>query len=92
MTNDQLRAILRERPFRPFVVWMANGRSFAVPHPDYLTPEATGRSVAYTDSESGSSSVLDVFHIVEIERTPLGKKGNLPKMNGQPNNSSDDAE
>src|SRR4051812_17636655 len=36
MTIEQLRAAHRAKPFRPFTVRIADGRSFLVHHPDFL--------------------------------------------------------
>jgi hypothetical protein len=57
---------LRDRPrsdFRPFKTWLSGGRSFDVPHPDFI---AVGRGVRLVDSEDGSHAI-DALRIVSIE-------------------------
>jgi hypothetical protein len=60
--------------FRPFVIHASDGRSFNVPHPDFI---AVGRGVVLLVDEQDSSHVLDALHIVSIneaapEQNPSG--------------------
>lgn len=45
MTRDELVKLRDANPFQPFVVHVAGGRSFRVPHRDYLFLAASGRVV-----------------------------------------------
>lgn len=66
MTIQQLRAAYRAAPFRPFTLHMADGRSFHVPHPDFLSMSPTGRTVIiYQENEE--FSILDLLLMTEIE-------------------------
>lgn len=66
MTIQQLRAAYRATPFRPFTLHMADGRSFHVPHPDFLSMSPTGRTVIiYQEGEE--FSILDLLLMTEIE-------------------------
>lgn len=66
MTVQQLRNAHRATPFRPFTIRMADGRSFHVPHPDFLSMSPTGRTViVYQDDEE--FSILDLLLMTEIE-------------------------
>jgi hypothetical protein len=65
MNADQLRAAARAIPFRPFSVHMADGRSFHVPHPDFVSMSPKGRTVIiYPDNDE--MSILDVLRMSEI--------------------------
>jgi hypothetical protein len=67
MTIQQLRAAHRAAPFQPFTVHMADGRSFHVPHPDFLSMSPTGRTVIiYQDDDE--FSILDLLLMTEIQK------------------------
>ncbi len=68
MTVQQLRAAHRAPPFRPFTVHMADGRSFHVPHPDFLFMSPTGRTVIICQ-EDEEFSILDLLLMTEIQMT-----------------------
>jgi hypothetical protein len=69
MTNQQLRTARTMVPFRPFSVHMADGRSFDVPHPDFLSISPSGRSViVYQRNEE--FSILDPRLVTEIRMNP----------------------
>ena len=66
MTIQQLRAAHRAVPFHPFTVHMADGRSFDVPHPDFLFMTPTGRTVIICQ-ENDEFSILDLLLMTEIK-------------------------
>jgi hypothetical protein len=55
MTIEKLRAVLLATPFRPFTIRMADGRSFPIPHPDFLFITPAGRTVIVAHEDDGSS-------------------------------------
>lgn len=66
MNVQKLRTAHRATPFRPFTIYMADGRSFHVPHPDFLSMSPTGRTVIiYQDNDD--FSILDLLLMTEIE-------------------------
>lgn len=66
MTIEQLRTAHRTSPFRPFTIHVADGRSFFVKHPDYLSHSPTGRTIiVYGDDEN--FSILDLLLVSELE-------------------------
>jgi hypothetical protein len=66
MTIEQLRNAHRALPFRPFTIHLADGRSFFVRHPDYLSHSPTGRTiVVYGEGEN--FSILDLLLVTELE-------------------------
>ena len=74
MTIQQLRTAHHTAPFRPFTVHMADGRSFHVPHPDFLSMSPTGRTVIIY-RENDEFSVLDLLLMTEIHpETPRASK------------------
>lgn len=66
MTIQQLRAV----PFRPFTVHMADGRSFPVPHPDFLLMSPSGR-MAFAFGQEDECSILDLLLMTEIELSEM---------------------
>jgi hypothetical protein len=61
-------------PFQPFTIRMSDGRSFDVPHPDFI---AVGRGVVSVIDHEDVSHTLDALHIVSIneaapEQSPNG--------------------
>lgn len=66
---DHVRERLRPG-FRPFALVTSDGRSFKVPHPDFV---AVGRSVVVILGDNDSSTKIDALHIVSIEDLPSRK-------------------
>ncbi len=77
MTVQQVRAAYRATPFRPFRLHMADGRSFSVPHPDFLSMSPTGRTVIIFQ-EDEEFSILDLLLMTEIEMTQTANKTAAP--------------
>ena len=71
MTREQVAATLHREPFVPFTINMADGRSFAVPHPDFVALSPVGRTeiVFHTDDAEECYSVLDLLLMTELEVT-----------------------
>lgn len=66
MTIEQLRAATGAAPFRPFTVRVADGRSFLVPHPDFISQSPAGRTIIIYQSNE-SFSILDLLLVSELE-------------------------
>ena len=66
MTIQQLRTAHQAIPFRPFTIRMADGRSFHVPHPEFLFMSPSGRTV-FIFQEDDECSILDLLLMTEIE-------------------------
>jgi hypothetical protein len=76
MTIEQLRGVHQARPFRPFVIRLADGRALSVPHSEFLSHSPTGRTViVYHDDET--LSIVDLLLVTEIEvlGSPSGAQG-----------------
>ena len=65
MTIEQLRATREAQPFRPFTLYLAGGRSYRVPHRDYLSMSPSGRTVIIYQNDE-SFSILDLLLVTEI--------------------------
>jgi hypothetical protein len=66
VTVEQFRATLRQQPFRPFTIRMADGRAFPVSHPDFIAQSPSGRTVIVVQSDE-NYSVLDLLLMSELE-------------------------
>jgi len=66
VTVQQLRAALHGMPFRPFTFHMGDGRSFHVPHSDFLSMSPTGRTVIVYQQDD-DFSIFDLLLMTEIE-------------------------
>jgi len=69
MTSQQLKATLRQTPFRPFTIRMVDGRSFQVPHPEWVILSPSGRTAIVFEPDD-SHSVLDVMLMNELKVPP----------------------
>jgi hypothetical protein len=73
MSINQLRDHAKARPFVPFKVFVADGRSFDVPHEDFISLSPFGRTViVYTGGDR--HIVLDVLMIAGLEIESLHEK------------------
>lgn len=67
MAPDALKEVLLARPFRPFLMHMADGRHLNVPHPELMAILGSGRTVVVGYPESDRFEVIDIVHIGSIE-------------------------
>ncbi len=72
MTAQQLKRTLGVTPFRPFFVYLVDGRSLAVRHPELFSFDGGGR-IAVVELAPGLAESIDVLMIVSVrpvEATP----------------------
>ena len=76
MRPDEIRAHLRKEPFRPIRIYISDGSSYEVRHPEMANVSRTEVVIAMDPGEDGmpeSFAYCDPLHITRIE--PLdGKK------------------
>ncbi len=66
MTAEQLRAVRQAQPFRPFRIHLADGRSLAVPHRDFVSQSPGGRTIiVYHHDEA--FGIVDLYLVTELE-------------------------
>lgn len=66
MTTQQFQDAMRQAPFKPFTIHMADGRVFHVSHPDFVARSPTGQTVIVYGMD-GRYSVLDLSLMSELE-------------------------
>ncbi|HVS73735.1 MAG TPA: hypothetical protein VHQ47_21105 [Phycisphaerae bacterium] len=69
MTVEQLKNVHGAIPFRPFTIHMADGRSFRVDHPEFLSRSPSGRTIV-AHQQDETFSVLDLLLVSELEVHP----------------------
>jgi hypothetical protein len=65
MTIEQLQSAHKTRPFKPFKLHLADGRSFEVKHPEVLA-HAGGRTAVLTRMDD-SFEVIDLLLVSSLE-------------------------
>ena len=65
MTIEHLRVAQQTRPFRPFTIHMADGRSFHIRHNEFLSHSPSGRTVIVYQNDD-SFAILDILLMTEL--------------------------
>lgn len=72
MTTQQMREWHQARPFQPFVIRMADGRSVVVKHPETMAISPVGRTITvYT--RSGAAQVIDLLLVTALKARRNGR-------------------
>lgn len=73
MKIEDLRTIHQARPFRPFAIHTADGRTFPIPHNEFPAYDPEGTTiVAFRTNHT--FSVLDLDLVTELEVLPANGK------------------
>lgn len=67
MQTEDLRALLKAAPFRPFTVVLISEKSYHIPHPDFAFLNPSGQVLIVARAENDSFDILDVPLIARIE-------------------------
>jgi hypothetical protein len=71
MTTPQFRSMLRAAPFQPFDIYLADGRSLAVRHPEMVAVTGGGRTIGVaTDDET--IEIVDLLLVTSLKPHPNG--------------------
>ena len=68
MTTEQLRSFLNVRPFRPFMIHMADGRTVDVNHPEWVA--YAGGRIALVAKPDETFEVIDLLLVPSLEAKP----------------------
>jgi hypothetical protein len=68
-----MRATREANPFRPFTLRLTDGRSFHIPHRNYVSMSPGGRTVIIYQTDE-SFSILDLLLVTELSIDPPTKK------------------
>jgi len=69
MTIEQLRAMHQARPFQPFDIHLADGRTLAVRHPEFLSHSPAGRTIAVSHTDE-TIEIVDLLLVVSLKPRP----------------------
>lgn len=67
-TREQVRAMVRAEPFRPFYVRLASGAYFEVRHPENVACSVNGDEMTVYDD--GGMHLVDMMLVEVLERAP----------------------
>ncbi|MCG8583184.1 MAG: hypothetical protein MI757_00540 [Pirellulales bacterium] len=82
MTIEQLRTFHQTRPFRPFTLHLADGRSLHVPHSEFLSHSPSGRTVIVHE-EDDSFSVVDRLLVTRLQVHAGNGAGQAQESDGE---------
>lgn len=82
MTSEQLRAVRDATPFLPFVIHLTDGRSFPIPHRDYLSISPHGRVATVYRDDSEAFHYVDVMLITDLAMQPSPTSADSAAANG----------
>lgn len=72
MDLGTIRDALKHRPFEPFTIRLADGRSEFIKHPEFV---AVGPRIVVVVREDNSVLKIEPILIVSLDETPGGRKG-----------------
>ncbi len=66
MTIEQLRKMHQAKPFEPFEIHLADGRSFPVDHPEFLSQSPGGRTIGVGVAD-GTIEIIDLLLVTSLK-------------------------
>jgi len=66
MTIGKIRDLHSAQPFQRFTIHLADGRSFRVEHPEFLSVSPTGRTIV-VHLPDDSMHIIDLFLVTSLE-------------------------
>jgi hypothetical protein len=73
MTIEQLNRMHQARPFQPFEIYLADGRSLPVEHSEFLSQTPAGRTIA-VGLEDGTHEVVDLLLVTSLKPRANGAR------------------
>ena len=73
MNIEDLRSLHHARPFRPFAIHTADGRTFPIPHSEFLAYDPEGTTIIALRTDH-TFSILDLGFVTELELLPANGK------------------
>jgi hypothetical protein len=79
MTIEQLRRMHQTRPFQPFDIYMGDGRSVPVEHPEMLAINPPGRTIAVGHAD-GTFEIVDLLLVTSLKARGDGHPRRRPRV------------
>ena len=73
MTVEQLRVFHRATPFKPFEIYLADGRILDVNHPEGLAMTPSGRTISVAMPDD-TLQIVDLLLVTSLKPLPNGGK------------------
>jgi hypothetical protein len=73
MTIEQLRKMHQARPFKAFDIYLADGRSLPVEHPELLALNPPGRTISVGLSD-GTFEIVDLLLVTALRSRANGAR------------------
>jgi hypothetical protein len=67
MTSDAFRKFWKAQPFEPFEVFLADGRSLKVAHPENIAISQSGRTASILDPEVDAFETVDLLIVTTLK-------------------------
>ncbi len=67
MTLEEVTNAVHASPFVPFVMFLADGSSVRVPHPDFISIPPAGRTVAIYQENERAHAIVDLLLVTKLE-------------------------
>ncbi len=74
MTIEQLQKMHQARPFKPFGIYMADGRTLPVEHPEMLAVPPPGRTIG-VGCMDGTIEIVDLLLVTSLKPRANGSAG-----------------
>lgn len=78
MRIDDLKRVHQTRPFKPFLIRVADGLEYAVEHPEFLSVSVTGRTIVVSTPDD-LHELIDTMMITSIHFGDGAKRKRRPK-------------
>ena len=69
MTIKEIRNLYEARPFQPFIIHLADGRTIPVDHPEFLASSPSGRTIIVYRQDD-SFNIVDLLLVTDLEVNP----------------------
>jgi hypothetical protein len=80
MSHEDLQAVARKDPFKPFRVILTTGATYDIRHPDLIMIGRRSAVIGFAKDEGGTiydrATWVDLLHIVGVEELPVKSSGN----------------
>jgi hypothetical protein len=65
MRIEEIRKVQRAQPFRPFTLYLTDGRQFLVDHPEFMLISRSNRTVV-VDDVAGNIEIIDLILVTGL--------------------------
>jgi len=67
MTIEKVKELYEAKPFRPFVIHLADGRAVPVHHRDFIIAIPSGRTLIVLQPDD-TMNIIDLLLVTDVER------------------------